>query len=111
MKIVVIGGTGLVGSQVVNNLREHGHEAVAASPQTGVNTLTGEGLPEVLEGAQVLIDLSNSPSFAEEDVARTTSEQEGRVCVFTVEGRKREYRGSILVRRGNVGAISALPAS
>ena len=68
MKIVVIGGTGLVGSQVVNNLREHGHEAVAASPQTGVNTLTGEGLPEVLEGAQVLIDLSNSPSFAEEDV-------------------------------------------
>lgn len=68
MKIVVIGGTGLVGSQVVSNLREHGHEAVAASPQTGVNTLTGEGLPEVLEGAQVLIDLSNSPSFAEEDV-------------------------------------------
>jgi len=68
MKIVVIGGTGLVGSQVVNNLREHGHEAVAAAPQTGVNTLTGEGLPEVLEGAQVVVDLSNSPSFAEEDV-------------------------------------------
>jgi len=68
MKIVVIGGTGLVGSQVVNNLREHGHEAVAAAPQTGVDTLTGEGLPEVLEGAQVVVDLSNSPSFAEEDV-------------------------------------------
>lgn len=68
MKIVVIGGTGLVGSQVVNNLREHGHEPVAAAPQTGVNTLTGEGLPEVLEGAQVVVDLSNSPSFAEEDV-------------------------------------------
>lgn len=68
MKVVVIGGTGLVGSQVVNNLREHGHEAVAAAPQTGVNTLTGEGLPEVLEGAQVVVDLSNSPSFAEEDV-------------------------------------------
>lgn len=68
MKIVVIGGTGLVGSQVVNNLREHGHEAVAASPQSGVNTLTGEGLPEALEGAQAVVDLSNSPSFAEEDV-------------------------------------------
>ncbi|MFD2026145.1 SDR family oxidoreductase [Promicromonospora aerolata] len=68
MKIVVIGGTGLVGSQVVDNLREHGHEAVAAAPQTGVNTLTGEGLPEVLEDAQVVVDLSNSPSFAEEDV-------------------------------------------
>lgn len=68
MKIVVIGGTGLVGSQVVNNLREHGHEAVAAAPQTGVNTLTGEGVAEVLQGAQVVVDLSNSPSFAEEDV-------------------------------------------
>ncbi|MCP2263101.1 SDR family oxidoreductase [Promicromonospora thailandica] len=68
MKIVVIGGTGLVGSQVVRNLTDHGHEAVAAAPQTGVNTLTGEGLPEVLEGAQVVVDLSNSPSFAEEDV-------------------------------------------
>ena len=68
MKIVVIGGTGLVGSQVVNNLKEHGHEAVAAAPQTGVNTLTGQGVAEVLEGAQVVVDLSNSPSFAEEDV-------------------------------------------
>jgi uncharacterized protein YbjT (DUF2867 family) len=70
MKIVVIGGTGLVGSQVVKNLEEHGHEAVAAAPQTGVNTLTGEGLAEMLEGAQVVVDLSNSPSFAEEDVTR-----------------------------------------
>ncbi|WP_423462185.1 SDR family oxidoreductase [Promicromonospora sp. MS192] len=70
MKIVVIGGTGLVGSQVVRNLTEHGHEAVAASPQTGVDTLTGEGLAEVLDGAQVVVDLSNSPSFAEEDVTR-----------------------------------------
>src|SRR3954454_14946552 len=60
MKIVVIGGTGLVGSQVVARLGEHGHEAVAASPQTGVNTLTGEGLPEVLEGADVVVDVSNS---------------------------------------------------
>ena len=67
MKIVVIGGTGLVGSQVVSKLGEHGHEAVAASPDTGVNTLTGEGLAEALEGADVVIDVSNSPSF--EDAA------------------------------------------
>src|ERR687894_1011775 len=67
MKIVVIGGTGLVGSQVVTKLAEHGHEAIAASPNSGVNTLTGEGLPEVLEGADVVIDVSNSPSF--EDAA------------------------------------------
>ena len=63
MKIVVIGGTGLIGSKVVANLGKAGHEAVAASPNTGVNTLTGEGLAEVLTDAQVVIDLSNSPSF------------------------------------------------
>jgi uncharacterized protein YbjT (DUF2867 family) len=63
MKIVVIGGTGLIGSKVVNKLREHGHEAVAAAPNTGVNTLTGEGLAEVLKGASVVVDVSNSPSW------------------------------------------------
>jgi uncharacterized protein YbjT (DUF2867 family) len=63
MKIVVIGGTGLIGSKVVAKLTEHGHEAVAAAPNTGVNTLTGEGLAEALTGAQVLVDVSNSPSF------------------------------------------------
>ena len=65
MKIVVIGGTGLIGSKLVNKLREHGHEAVAASPNSGVNTLTGEGLAEVLKGASVVVDVSNSPSFEE----------------------------------------------
>jgi uncharacterized protein YbjT (DUF2867 family) len=65
MKIVVIGGTGLIGSTVVTRLREHGHEAVAASPDTGVNTITGEGLSDVLHAAQVVIDVSNSPSFEE----------------------------------------------
>ncbi|RVX45039.1 uncharacterized protein YbjT (DUF2867 family) [Nonomuraea polychroma] len=63
MKIVVIGGTGLIGSKLVTKLGEHGHEAVAASPNTGVNTLTGEGLAEVLAGASTVIDVSNSPSF------------------------------------------------
>jgi len=67
MKIVVIGGTGLIGSKLVRKLSALGHEAVAAAPNTGVNTLTGEGLAEVLKGAQVVVDVSNSPSF--EDVA------------------------------------------
>ncbi|MGW5430377.1 SDR family oxidoreductase [Streptomyces sp. NPDC004059] len=68
MKVVVIGGTGLIGSKVVARLGEHGHEAVAAAPSTGVNTLTGEGLAEVLKGASVVIDVSNSPSFEDEAV-------------------------------------------
>jgi len=68
MKIVVIGGTGLIGSQTVNQLKLSGHEVIAASPNNGVNTLTGEGLKEVLQGAQVVVDLSNSPSFADDDV-------------------------------------------
>ncbi|HEX6880900.1 MAG TPA: SDR family oxidoreductase, partial [Terriglobales bacterium] len=63
MKIVVIGGTGLIGTKLVNNLREHGHEAVAAAPNTGVNTLTGEGLADALQGASVVVDVSNSPSW------------------------------------------------
>jgi uncharacterized protein YbjT (DUF2867 family) len=63
MKIVVIGGTGLIGSKTVAILRLGGHEVVAASPDTGVNTITGEGIREVMAGAQVVIDLANSPSF------------------------------------------------
>jgi uncharacterized protein YbjT (DUF2867 family) len=69
MKVVVIGGTGLIGSKLVAKLRAHGHEAVAASPDSGVNTLTGEGLAQVLSGAAVVVDVSNSPSF-EEQVAK-----------------------------------------
>jgi uncharacterized protein YbjT (DUF2867 family) len=68
VKIVVIGGTGLIGSKLVAKLGEHGHEAVPAAPNTGVNTLTGEGLAEALDGAAVLVDVSNSPSFADEAV-------------------------------------------
>ena len=67
MKIVVIGGTGLIGSKLVAKLREHGHDALAASPNTGVNTLTGDGLTEALKGASVVVDVSNSPSW--EDAA------------------------------------------
>jgi uncharacterized protein YbjT (DUF2867 family) len=65
MKIVVIGGTGLIGSKTVERLRKKGHDVVAASPNSGVNTVTGEGLADALVGAQVVIDLANSPSFEE----------------------------------------------
>jgi len=68
MKIVVIGGTGLIGSKTVAILREGGHEVVAASPNTGVNTITGEGLKEAMAGTQVVIDLANSPSFEDRAV-------------------------------------------
>ncbi len=67
MKIVVIGGSGLIGSRLVPKLKEHGHEAVAASPNSGVNTITGEGLAEALKGASVVVDVSNAPSW--EDAA------------------------------------------
>jgi uncharacterized protein YbjT (DUF2867 family) len=68
MKIVIIGGTGLIGSKTVAILRQGGHEVVAASPDTGVNTITGEGLKEAVAGAQVVIDLANSPSFEDKAV-------------------------------------------
>jgi len=68
MKIVVIGGTGLIGSKLVAKLGEHGHDAVAASPNTGVNSVTGEGLDEALAGADVVVDVSNSPSWEDDAV-------------------------------------------
>ncbi len=68
MKIVVIGGTGLIGTKLVNKLRRSGHEVVAASPASGVNTITGEGLAEALAGAQVVVDVANSPSFEDKAV-------------------------------------------
>jgi len=70
MKIVVIGGTGLIGSKTVANLREEGHEVVAGSPKSGVNTITGKGLKEAMAGAQVAIDLANSPSFEDKAVLK-----------------------------------------
>src|SRR4051794_28420234 len=77
MKIVVIGGTGLIGSKVVEKLRTAGHEALAAAPNTGVNMITGEGLSEALQGAQVVVDVANSPSF----------EDEAAMAFFTTAGR------------------------
>src|SRR5437773_692683 len=68
MKIVVIGGSGLIGKKVVTNLRQHGHEVVAASPSSGVNTVTGEGLARALAGAQVVVDVANAPSWEDNAV-------------------------------------------
>jgi len=68
MKIVVIGGSGLIGTKLVNKLRQLGHEVVAASPTSGVNTITGEGLAEALAGAQIVVDVANSPSFEDKAV-------------------------------------------
>ena len=77
MKIVVIGGSGLIGTKLVNKLRQLGHEVVAASPASGVNTITGEGLAEALAGAQVVVDVANSPSF-EDKAALEFFETSGR---------------------------------
>ncbi len=68
MKIVVIGGTGLIGSKLVTRLRQHGHEVIPASPAFGVNTITGEGLEEVMKGTDIVVDLANSPSFEDKAV-------------------------------------------
>ena len=68
MKIVVIGGTGLIGTKLVNNLRQRGHEVMAASPSSGVNTFTGEGLAEALKGAQVVVDVANAPQWNDKAV-------------------------------------------
>src|SRR5438045_9170780 len=68
MKIVIIGGTGLMGTKLVNNRRQRGHEVVAASPSSGVNTVTGEGLPEALTGAQVVVDVANAPQWDDKAV-------------------------------------------
>ena len=72
MKIVVIGGTGLIGSKTVAILRQRGHEVLAASPNSGVNTITGEGVNEAVAGAQVVIDLANSPSFEDKAVLESS---------------------------------------
>jgi uncharacterized protein YbjT (DUF2867 family)/nitrite reductase/ring-hydroxylating ferredoxin subunit len=82
MKIVVIGGTGLIGSGLVTKLRALGHEAVAAAPNTGVNTLTGEGLAEVLKKTQVVVDVSNSPSFADDAVMNFFQTSTGNLLAY-----------------------------
>jgi uncharacterized protein YbjT (DUF2867 family) len=85
MKIVVIGGTGLIGSKLVEKLREAGHEPLAASPDTGVNTITGQGLEEALEGAEVVVDVANAPVWDDAEVMDffTTSSRNIRIAATT----------------------------
>jgi uncharacterized protein YbjT (DUF2867 family) len=85
MKIVVIGGTGLIGSKLMRRLREQGHEAVAASPKSGVNTLTGEGLAAVLKDASVVVDVSNSPSFEDAAVLKFFETSTGNLLKYAAE--------------------------
>jgi uncharacterized protein YbjT (DUF2867 family) len=82
MKIVVIGGSGLIGSKLVVKLREHGHEAVAASPNSGVNTITGEGLAEALKGASAVVDVSNSPSWEDAAVMEFFETSTGNLLAY-----------------------------
>ena len=91
MKIVVIGGTGLIGSKVVSNLRQDGHEVTAASPNTGVNTITGEGLAEALAGAQIAIDVANSPSFADDAVLAFFKTSGGNLMAAEAEAGVRHH--------------------
>ncbi len=87
MKIVIIGGSGLIGSKVVAQLTEHGHQAVPASPSSGVNTLTGEGLAEVLDGASVVVDVSNSPSFDDAPVMEFFKTSTGNLLAYERKAR------------------------
>jgi len=97
LKVVVIGGTGLIGSQVVTKLNTHGFDAVAAAPNTGVNTITGEGLEDVLEEASVVVDVSNSPSFADEAVMDFFLKSTGNLLKFeAAAGVKRHVALSIV---------------
>ncbi|HEV7732049.1 MAG TPA: SDR family oxidoreductase [Candidatus Binatia bacterium] len=97
MKIVVIGGSGLIGTKLVNILRERGHESVAASPSSGVDTITGAGLAEALTGAAVVVDVANSPSF-DDGPAMTFFETSGRniIAAETVAGVKHHVALSVV---------------
>src|SRR6185369_4093832 len=91
MKIVVVGGSGLIGSKLVTLLRDHGHEAVPASPNSGVNTLTGEGVAEVLTGAAVVVDVSNSPSFEDTAVMKFFETSTGNLLAAEVTAGVRHH--------------------
>src|SRR5213596_1918581 len=96
MKIVIIGGTGLIGTKLVNNLRERGQEVVAASPSSGVNTFTGEGLAEALTGAQVVVDVANAPSWEDNAVLE----------FFETAGRNLLAAEAIRLLKLSIGAFS-----
>ena len=101
MKVVVIGGTGLIGSKVVEKLNAHGHHAVPAAPRTGVNILTGEGLDDALAGADVVVDVSNSPSFADDDVMSLLRHRDHQHPRGREEGRCQAPRRPLRRRHGD----------
>ncbi|WP_086846403.1 SDR family oxidoreductase [Amycolatopsis kentuckyensis] len=110
MKVVVIGGTGLIGRNLVTWLAGHGHEAVPAAPSTGVDTITGEGLKEVLQGADVVVDVSNSPSFADDDVLAFFRTSTGNLVDAAQEAGARHYVALSVVgtdRQPDVGYFRA----
>jgi uncharacterized protein YbjT (DUF2867 family) len=102
MKLVIIGGTGLIGSKLVTRLREQRHEAVAASPDTGVNTLTGEGLAEALQGASVVVDVSNSPSFEDTAVMEFFTTSTRTLLKYAAEAGVRHYVALSVVGTGRI---------
>ena len=105
MKIVVIGGTGLIGSRVVTGLREQGHDVVAASPRTGVNSVTGEGLTDALAGAVVVVDVANSPSFADDAVMAFFRASTGNLVQAAASAGVRHYVALSIV------GVDAIPDS
>jgi len=102
MKLVIIGGTGLIGSKLVAGLHEHGHDVVAASPGTGVNTLTGEGLAEALHGASVVVDVSNSPSFEETAVLEFFTTSARNIIVTATDEGVAHYVALSVVGTGHI---------
>ena len=106
MKIVVIGGTGLIGSKLVKDLRERGHDAIAAAPSTGVNSITREGLAQAMDGAQVVVDVANAPSWEDQAVLEffETSSRNLLAAEAATQGK---------IRNGftNIGGIEDLLAS
>ena len=109
MKIVVIGGSGLIGSKVVKKLAAQGHEAVPASPNSGVNTLTGEGLAEVLKRAQVVVDVSNSPSFEDKAVMEFFMTSTGNLMKYEAAAGVRHHVALSVV--GTAGVEPIIPAA
>src|SRR5256714_11502979 len=110
MKIIVIGGTGLIGSKTVPILRQGGHEVVAASPNTGVNTITGKGLKEAMAGTQVVIDLANSPSFEDKAVLEFFQTSGPNLLVAGAAPRDRHHVALSLVGTDRTPAQRHFPA-
>ncbi|NNC12011.1 SDR family oxidoreductase [Planctomonas sp. JC2975] len=112
-RIIVVGGTGLIGSKVVAKLREHGHDAIAAAPSTGVNTITNEGVSDALAGADVVVDVANSPSFEEKAVLEFFETSTGNLIAAEREAGVRHHVALTIVgtnRPQNIAYFAAKSA-